>query len=86
MPDATDFPDHEAFPLFALEIGSDEAGAQLFERTFGRTLAAGHDHLPVSISVDRRAERVEGSERFCVIQPVTSIRFEQSVSLSGRRR
>ncbi|KQU17524.1 hypothetical protein ASG63_08415 [Methylobacterium sp. Leaf94] len=73
------------FPLLSVRIWGDAAGAAAFEAAFMRALAGGHDGLRVWLWADRIAPtNPESPSGFAAIQPVTRIKFDQSIRLGGR--
>ena len=74
------------FPLLSVRIWGDAAGAAAFETAFMRAIAGGHAELRVWLWADRKAPGIPPTEAgFAAIQPLTRIRFEQSIRLGARR-
>lgn len=74
------------FPILSVRIWGDEAGAAAFEGAFMRAMAGGHDGLSVWLWADRKAPTIpaSASEEFAAIQPVSRIKFEQTIRLGAR--
>lgn len=74
------------FPILSIRIWGDEAGAVAFEAAFMRALAGGQDGLSVWFWAEQKAPKIPASPLgFAAIQPVSRIKFDQTIRLSTRR-
>ena len=64
-------------------VRTTEAGALQFEKVFHRAKANGQDFIPLWLWGDQPAPPMEG-DAFACTQPLSSVAFQQKVSLVGR--
>lgn len=74
------------FPILSVRIWGDKAGTAAFEAAFMRAMAGGHDGLSVWLWADQKAPPIPASPSgFAAIQPVSRIKFEQTIRLGARQ-